>query len=173
MPVKRRFLENEIKELKESLREEKDKTREVRFPSRMATKDIMQKCHEVDADMSIKELLLRLKDFQTTNFVVVDDNKKIIGIVTESDLMKIISKPLISTGIGGIGYKEAFLRTSEYVKDIMTYDPITISQDQTVEEVATLMRRFKISHVPVTEKDNKVVGIVSMKGILTVLRILS
>ncbi|MEZ4906295.1 MAG: CBS domain-containing protein [Saprospiraceae bacterium] len=50
---------------------------------------------------------------------------------------------------------------NEKVKSIMTKDPITISKDDSLLEVSTLLKKFKIEHLPVIDGDQKLIGIIS------------
>jgi len=52
------------------------------------------------------------------------------------------------------------------VKERMTHNPITIRPDTTVTEAQAMMKREKIHHLPVMDKDEKLVGIVSEKDLL-------
>ncbi len=52
------------------------------------------------------------------------------------------------------------------VKERMTRNPITIRPDMPVTEAQALMKREKIHHLPVLDKDEKLVGIVSEKDLL-------
>jgi acetoin utilization protein AcuB len=52
------------------------------------------------------------------------------------------------------------------VKERMTRDPITIRPDTPVTEAQALMKREKIHHLPVLDKDDRLVGIVTEKDLL-------
>jgi acetoin utilization protein AcuB len=52
------------------------------------------------------------------------------------------------------------------VKERMTRNPILIRPDMTVTDAQALMKREKIHHLPVVDKDEKVVGIVTEKDLL-------
>ena len=52
------------------------------------------------------------------------------------------------------------------VKERMTRNPITIRPDTPVTEAQAMMKREKIHHLPVLDKDEKLIGIVSEKDLL-------
>ena len=52
------------------------------------------------------------------------------------------------------------------VKERMTRNPITIRPDTPVTEAQAMMKREKIHHLPVMDKDEKLVGVVSEKDLL-------
>ncbi|MBU6998770.1 MAG: CBS domain-containing protein [Theionarchaea archaeon] len=169
MPIKRSFLHEALEEMKTSQKAET--RREIAFPSKMKVKDIMRDIHEVREDMSLQDLLHELKEKEETCFTVVSAQGDVVGLVTESDLMKLISKPLPHTGIGGLGYKSLFFRSAETVGDIMTRNPICISPEAKLEDAARIMRNNKIRHLPVT-KNRKCIGLIGVKDLLLILRIL-
>lgn len=62
--------------------------------------------------------------------------------------------------------KVRFWRKAMVVRDIMTRKLITVTPDATVEEVGKLLISKRISGVPVVDKDNKVIGVVSESDII-------
>jgi acetoin utilization protein AcuB len=169
MPIKRGFLHEALEEMK---RTKKPKARkEIAFPAKMRAKDVMRTINTVKEDLSLRDLLHELKKKEETCFIVENNKGDVVGLITESDLMKLISKPVPHTGIGGLGYRSLFFRSAETVKDIMTKNPICISPDSTLEEAARIMRNNKIRHLPVTE-NKKCIGLLGIKDLLLILRIL-
>jgi len=85
--------------------------------------------------------------------VVVDDEKgKVIGILTEGDLVMCAAS----------GHDP----NRTLVKDIMKSPPVTCSPEARVEEAYALMRRNNIRHLPIVDKDDTLVGIVTMKDLI-------
>ncbi|MBU7031647.1 MAG: CBS domain-containing protein [Theionarchaea archaeon] len=103
MPITKSFLHEMLEEMKSSKKAEIHK--EIVFPSKMRVKDIMREIHTVPEDLPIIDLLHELKEKEETCFTVRNRKGEMVGLVTESDLMKLISKPMPHTGIGGLGYK--------------------------------------------------------------------
>jgi len=169
MAIKKSFLHEALEEMK-SLKKAEAR-REIVFPAKMRVKDIMRQVHAVREDMSIRDLLHELKKKEETCFTVVNKEEEVVGLVTESDLMKLISNPMPHTGIGGLGYKSLFFRSAEKVGDIMTKNPICISPDAKLEDAARIMRNNKIRHLPVTD-GKKCIGLLGVKDLLLILRIL-
>ena len=108
---------------------------------------------------------------------VVDGNNKIIGIITEGDLIRRIAKidgPSSIEILGGIlpleskkVFRERINRHLGYlVKDMMTKNVFTISGDVGIEEIATLMVREKISRIPIVDDEKRLIGIISRKDIM-------
>ena len=179
MSIKGKFLRRTKEDIKKMLEgtelhkeiKEKPSKKKVRFPERMEVRNVMKKPVKIKEGSTIRDLLVLLQETQKTCFVVVDDKEKLKGIVTESDILKIIRKPRKKTGIGGIGYKGLLFRGAETVGDIMTRNPIYVKTTCKLEEAASIMRDYKIRHLPVVE-NHKLVGSIDLRDILLVLRIL-
>ncbi|UCD11095.1 MAG: CBS domain-containing protein [Nitrospinaceae bacterium] len=82
---------------------------------------------------------------------VTDDAGKIVGIVTELDLLKAVKEG------------KELVRTT--AKDIMTPEVATAPPDATVEQLVKIMEEFHILRLPIV-KDEKLVGVVSRSDIL-------
>lgn len=109
-------------------------------------KDIMKKTViSVDSSLSVKDTAKMMKD-AGVGCVVVTENNLSIGIATERDFVrKIIA---------------AERSSSTPIKEIMSSPLIVISSDETVWELAELMKQRRIHKVPVIDQD-KLVGIVT------------
>jgi acetoin utilization protein AcuB len=83
--------------------------------------------------------------------VIVKDYGRMIGILTERDLLKAMA---------------ARVHTSEArVRQWMTEDPLTASADADTEEAAQIMLEHKISGLPVVDGVGKLVGIITESDI--------
>jgi len=54
------------------------------------------------------------------------------------------------------------------VKDIMKLDPVTVSPTTPTLEAIEIMRRSKVSCLPVVEEDNQLVGIITERDLIRV-----
>lgn len=80
--------------------------------------------------------------------VVVEDFVRIVGIVTERDLLRAVASRA---------------RAAEArVRQWMTADPVTIEPDLTIDEAARIMFDHNFRHLPVV-KDGRALGIVSLR----------
>lgn len=144
----------------------------------MYVKDIMTKeVFTVNENDTVEKCANILSTKNLSGLPVVDDNNKVIGIVTEGDLIKRASRiegPPVLEVLGGIFYLETpnkFMErlkklTGSIVKEIMTKDIITIDPDKELEDAATLLVRKKIKRLPVVDKEGNLVGIISRKDIM-------
>lgn len=114
----------------------------------MRVKDIMTKdLIYVDPDTKVLEAAKKLKK-ANIHAVLVMQNRKLAGIVVDRDLvLRVLAENLDPSKLT--------------VKEMMTKDPITIDPETSVIDAGKLMKRHKISRLPVLDKDGTVVGIVS------------
>ena len=84
--------------------------------------------------------------------VVVKDYGRLIGILTERDMLKAMA---------------ARVHTSEArVRQWMTEDPLTASAEMGVEEAAQVMLEHNFRHLPVLDDAGAVVGLVSLRRVV-------
>jgi CBS domain-containing protein len=125
----------------------------------------------------ITDAMMRLVDNGVDAGPVVDDDGKVVGMLSTGDLIVQESQlhaPTVINILGGLfelpGSKRKFEHELEQavavdVEDAMTPKPVTCGPDDTVETIATLMHDHNISRVPVVE-DGRLVGIVARGDIL-------
>ncbi|NOX20852.1 MAG: CBS domain-containing protein [Nitrospirae bacterium] len=130
----------------------------------------------VSPEMSVEELGRLFIEKNISGAPVIDEKGNLFGIVTENDLInkeKRFHIPTIIRIFDAIIPLESDTRVEEEIRkmaastveDICTRDVITISEDTTLNEIATIMAEKKIHLLPVV-KDNKVVGIVGKKEVI-------
>ena len=98
-------------------------------------------------------------------FPVVDRDRKLLGIVTESDLLQVLQVPLRGATVGHAMMKEVMKRSANKVEEIMTKRPITATAEMTIQETLNLMAAHKLRHLPVVENE-KVIGLICLRDIL-------
>ncbi len=89
------------------------------------------------------------------------EDEKLVGIITKND----ISKALPSAMDSSLSPEESIIATQAQASSVMAVNPVTVGPMDPLENVALLMRRFKIGAVPVV-KDEKLVGIITESDIL-------
>ena len=143
----------------------------------MQAKDIMTtKVTTVTPDTSIQDIAKLLAAGGFSAVPVVDAQQKIIGIVSEGDLLR---RHELHTERRRSWWLNLFdtgqSRATDYVKahgqhaeDVMTRDPIVIATDTPVQDIADLLEKRRIKRVPVVQ-DGKLVGIVSRANLIQAL----
>jgi CBS-domain-containing membrane protein len=135
------------------------------------TKDVIT----VKNETTIEELARLLIDHKISGVPVLDDDNKMIGIVTENDLIKKNKRFHIPTIVrlfdayflldSGKVEDEIKKMVATTVGEIYTKKVLSISEDTTLEEIATIMAEKHIHLLPVL-RDDEVVGIVGKADVV-------
>ena len=124
----------------------------------------------VTPDTSIRELVELLGRHRINGVPVVDESSRLVGIVTEADVVDQTRKLHIPSFFNfmdsviflenpSVLEKEIKKMTGTKVGDIMTEDVKSVTPDTTVQDVSTIMAEKHFQTIPVTEGE-KLVGIV-------------
>jgi CBS-domain-containing membrane protein len=119
---------------------------------------------------SYKEMAALLRKYRVSAFPVLDDDQKVIGIVSEADLL---AKAALNADRGGaitamVHHKELEKADGVTAGDLMTSNVVTVKPDDTVEQAARLMYHLQVKRLPVVDAGGYLVGIVSRTDLLTI-----
>lgn len=119
-----------------------------------------------------KEMAVLLREQRVSAFPVVDDDYKVIGVVSESDLL--VKEALEGTVPGVLrGLTQRHVRaqvTGLTAADLMSRPAVTIGPDEPVGHAARLMYGKRVKRLPVTRGDGTLIGIVTRSDVLSVYR---
>ncbi|PTD93831.1 hypothetical protein C9439_05460 [archaeon SCG-AAA382B04] len=107
----------------------------------------------INKDATIEELVEKFKEEHFHAFPVCDEGK-LVGVVTKADLVE---------SIGGKKKMSDFF--ASHVVDLMTQNPTSLSPEIHISEALDKMMSQDIRFLPVTDEENKVVGVVSYSDI--------
>jgi acetoin utilization protein AcuB len=108
-------------------------------------------------DLPVAEALEMMKRERIRRLPVVDKHGRLVGIVSEKDLLRASPSPATSLSVWEITY----LLSKVKVADVMTKHVITVHEDTTLEETARIMADNKIGGLPVVNELNAVIGIIT------------
>ena len=142
----------------------------------MLVKDVMTTALVTSSpDNGVRHAAKLMSDQHVSGIPVVDDDGRLIGIISEGDLIRRteLSSGAFSLktdmGLGPDERANAFVKRCAWrVSDVMTPNPITIDEDAPLSRVAELMHESGIKRIPVLRAD-KLVGIVSRADLLQVI----
>jgi CBS domain-containing protein len=110
----------------------------------LMTKDVLT----VEPSDTIGEAAEKMHDANVGAVIVVEDMVRVVGIVTERDLMRAVAQRA---------------RAAEArVRQWMTADPLTIDPETSIDDAAKIMFENNFRHLPVV-KDGRPLGIVSLR----------
>jgi len=151
---------------------------------KVLAKDVMNpKVISVTVGTTLKEAVRIFADHKISALPVVDMDEKLVGILSESDVVDYSSKlhvvPMLDSS-GWISpyenpgelfdYKQGFeLLEKTVVEKIMSKKVVTVNLDVPGPEVAKLMKKKKINHVPVVDQRGKLSGIIAREDMINYL----
>jgi acetoin utilization protein AcuB len=100
--------------------------------------------------------LKRMREEKVRRFPVVNEDGKLVGIVSDKDLLYAAPSPATSLSI----YELHYLYSRITIEQVMTHDVITVEEEDPLEEAARVMVDNKIGGLPVM-RDGKLVGIIT------------
>jgi acetoin utilization protein AcuB len=110
----------------------------------------------VTPSTKVEGALKRMRDAKVRRFPVVDDDGKLVGIVSEKDLLYAAPSPATSLSI----YELHYLYSRISIDQVMTKDVITVEDEAPIEEAARIMVDNKLGGLPVM-REGKLVGIIT------------
>jgi len=121
---------------------------------------------------SYKEMAVTLRAQRVSAFPVIDGDSKVIGVVSESDLL--VKEALEGTVPGTLlGLTQRHVRsqvTGLTAADLMSRPAVTIGPDEPVSHAARLMYSRRVKRLPVISDDGTLIGIVTRSDVLSVYR---
>ena len=130
----------------------------------------------VKPDTTVRELADILAKNKISGVPVVDGDDRVLGMVSEADVIvqdADLHFPYYVQFLEMVIYLQSVHKFEERVRkalgskvsEIMTTDVVTVSPDETVREVATLMADRNVNRLPVTDNE-RLVGIVTRGDIV-------
>jgi acetoin utilization protein AcuB len=107
-------------------------------------------------NVGVEEALRLMHSEDVRRLPVVDNHGKMVGIVSELDLLKVSPSPATSLSVYEIPYLLAKIK----MKNVMTKDVVTVTEDTPLEEAARVMADNRIGGLPVMRGDD-IVGIIT------------
>ena len=112
----------------------------------MQVSQIMRKAMVIEDTVTVKEAAMMMSKNNTGSLIIIQDNK-IRGIITERDILKNISE------------------LNSKVSKVMTKKVVTISPDAHIDDAKKVMLSNKIKRIPIVD-GKKLVGIVTITDVL-------
>ena len=151
-------------------------------------KDAMEKnVIKFHADDKISEVAQKLRDNKISGAPIVDDNSKVIGIVSEGDIMRLLEvhSPRLNLILPSpldvielpIRMKHEMDEIAEdmnraasvLIGEIMTKEVFTIKEDDDISDAAQFMDTHSINRLPVVDEEGKLIGIITRGDLISAL----
>ena len=122
----------------------------------------------VRRDATFKELAAVLRRYRVSALPVVDDAGRVIGVVSEADLLA--KEALADPGVMAEVLHRRDVRKAEGLTagDLMTSPPVTAAPEDPIGQAARRMHIMRVKRLPVVNSGGQLVGIVSRSDVLAV-----
>lgn len=130
----------------------------------------------------VETLLKLMREHELPGVPVVDEDHRLLGIVTESDLVMRdeeadLHLPHHIDLLGGVIFLESTKKYEERlrrglastVSEMMTPDPITVTPKDSVHEAGRIIAERKHNRLPVVDDNGRLVGVVTRVDVLSAL----
>lgn len=101
--------------------------------------------YSINSDKSIQDALDIAEEKEISGLLVVDSNSKLIGIVTERDLL--------------------FANQNDKISDVMTKDVVTANVGVSLDEAKQILHKHRIEKLPLIDESGAIKGLITSKDI--------
>jgi acetoin utilization protein AcuB len=129
------------------------------FVSRSMTRKVVT----IDKDAGIFDAQTKMAEHRVRHLPVVDDDDRLIGIVTDRDIRSAIPYRLLKDP--GLIEEREKLKDLK-IKDIMTTDVHTIKEHHTIQDALLLIQQLRVGALPVVDPQGRLEGIISVRDLL-------
>ena len=135
----------------------------------MLVRDAMSRpAYTVGPNATLKEAMTLLDERSVTSLPVVNAAGRILGIVSEADLIAEMVPP--DTRLHMVPEtEEARVMPAQSVVEVMNRHPVTVTVDTDLAEATDLMTSTAIKSLPVLDEHERVVGVVSRRDVVRLL----
>jgi len=137
----------------------------------------------VKPDQTLKEAVQLLAENKISGLPVVDSGNKVIGVISENDIVDYSSNLHVVSLISSSSWisphtdvsqmtsvKKGFEKLSETrVETVMSKKVVCVKKSTTGEEIARLMKKSKVNRLPVEDENGKLVGIITRGNLVNYL----
>lgn len=103
------------------------------------------------------DALKLMRERKIRRIPIVNEEGKLLGIVSERDLLHAEPSPATSLSVWEMNYLLWKLKLG----DVMTKPVITVTPKTALQDAASLMIKYKIGGLPVVDDEEKVIGVIT------------
>lgn len=142
-----------------------------RIASQIPVRDIMtQNVVAVKKDADLHETARLLSEHQISGMPVIDDDSRVIGVISEADILLLAGMKREHTFRdllrSLLGEPLPVRKSGSHVHHVMSFPPITAKADDLIGDVANIFDKRRIKRLPVVDGEGKLIGIISRADIV-------
>lgn len=111
---------------------------------------------------NFSQVVRLFSEFPIHHLPVVSGNNKLEGIISSNDMIKVFKHPALQ----GKSFDLDTVDQVVNISDLMTANPVTINETDSVEAAAKIFRGRKFQALPVVNEAGELTGIVSLKDVM-------
>jgi CBS domain-containing protein len=117
-----------------------------------------------------KSIVVALRRHRVSACPVLDDSDRVIGVVSEADLLYKQADPDLPEGLVRLNWRlsEESKATAVTAGQLMSAPAVVTRPEATVAEAARLMQDAQVKRLPVVGEDGRLVGIVTRSDVLSI-----
>ena len=121
----------------------------------------------IGKDASILDARRLMTEHNIRHMPVVDENDKLIGIVTDRDIRTALPLEMFKVPEGCKDICEKLESITQLkVAEVMTPDPVTVGPLDTIEDALMMFQQKKVGAFPVVDEQGRIKGIISVRDLL-------
>ncbi|MFM6039123.1 MAG: CBS domain-containing protein, partial [Sphaerospermopsis kisseleviana] len=131
----------------------------------------------VNPQTPLKEAIQILAEKRISGLPVINDAGKLVGIISETDLMwqeTGVTPPAYIMFLDSVIYlqnpgayeRDLHKALGQTVGEVMSKNPLTITPDKSLKEAAKIIQEHKVHRLPVLDSTSKVIGILTRGDII-------
>ncbi|QDA32216.1 CBS domain-containing protein [Thermococcus indicus] len=155
------------------LKRKEELSHNIRYISKVPVRIVMDRdfliLHPSDP---LSRLVQELRG-EESSAVVTDEEGRLMGFITMKDLLHFFEPPRRYSIVGVGLLKKYSVNRASNVADIMVRRPVTIHVDENLGRAIKVMIETGKHHLPVVDDENRVVGLLEVKDIIRLIRIVS
>lgn len=111
---------------------------------------------------NFSQVVRLFSEYPIHHLPVVSGNNKLEGIISSNDMIKVFKHPALQGKSFDLDTVDQVLN----IGDLMTANPVTINETDSVEAAAKVFRGRKFQALPVVNESGELTGIVSLKDVM-------
>ncbi len=134
--------------------------------SEVMTKDVVT----IKRNADLNEAARLLSENRISGMPVVDDDNRVIGVISEADILILAGlkkEPTFMDIVHAVlGDPKPAHKKASRAEDVMSFPPITSKPDDGVMDVALILDERRIKRLPVVDSEGRLLGIISRADIV-------
>ena len=106
---------------------------------------------QAPSSLSVKEAI-DLMQKQRAGYIVIADNKKCVGIFTETDVLRKVLEQKVDV--------------NRPVRDFMTPNPVCLKMEDSVGKAIETMGKYRLYHIPLVNEKGELVQVISVRTLI-------